>query len=360
MIQLIAALGGCYEVGQVSTAFAEHRSTRSATPNVLAKGDGKRAEQFSRQIHGSSGPAVTRCRDWFRWTASTFVPRTVWKSWQCSFPPSISGAYADTSPEFGLWKSFWRRSDAKMPQVTFNLSDLSQSLHFFVNVQLSPDWLTTRLAPVQTRGSSTAELRGQGGGRLVQGTAKPKGLPQKHSGNPQNCILPPTYRPVFLLLPGQPNDAPLSLNHAQWVRQPAEAHHMILKLDHKSNTPELLVADPRWIDCRCPTFHTTYVKRRKGRRGPTSSSTAGQCLRYVAPVVKGDAESLTEQMLLVEASSAATAFGSAVTVILQRIGARACRALPQRHFDHGVGMPLLCRPTTHCPSQNQHVLREKC
>ena len=42
--------------------------------------------------------------------------------------PSISSAYCpDTSPEFGLWKSFWRRSDAKMPQVTYDLSDLIQS-----------------------------------------------------------------------------------------------------------------------------------------------------------------------------------------------------------------------------------------
>ena len=117
--------------------------------------------------------------------------------------PSISSAYCpDTSLEFGLWKSFWRRSYAKMPQVTYNLSDLIRSQHYIVNIQLSPDWLTTRLAPVQTCGPPTAEPCGQGGGRLVQATAKPKGAPAKAFWNPQKCILPPTYRPVFFLPPG--------------------------------------------------------------------------------------------------------------------------------------------------------------
>ena len=189
----------------------------------------------------------------------------------------------------------------------------------------------------------------------MQATAKPKGLPQKHSWNPSE-VYSTTNVQACVLLASRATQRSLPVSKPRAVgsaacRGPSYDPQAGPQKQHTR------VARGRSKVDRLPL---SSVKRRKGRRGPTSSSTAGQCLRYVAPVLKGDAENLTEQKRLAETSSAATAFGSAVTVILQRIGARACSVPPQRHFDHGVGMPLLCRRTTLCPIQNQHVLKEKC
>ena len=111
----------------------------------------------------------------------------------------------------------------------------------------------------------------------MQATAKTKVLPQKLAGTLKEGI---THRRVFFSPPGQPNETSV-VSKPRAVGSAARGgsggyQPTILSWPHRANTPSA------GQDSRCPTFYTISV-------------------RYVAPVVKGNAENLNEEKVLMDA-----------------------------------------------------------